>query len=163
MNEKDFYSLCVGQTIYYKSEKKEIDSLRHWTKYSVKEQIGFKGVEHEEEMLYFKDIMHDLSFEAPFEIKEDCKHREPAGEPFCMHKNGFINQLDSYNCYNCPDYEKKKEVVRYYAVPVKVEPAEYHMQFVNYDKDYCYNGSSGKHTPIKVCPETNRIFIEIEE
>lgn len=73
MNEKDFYSLNIGQEIYYKGEKnnkiyKLIISCENT-------YIGLTNLFTKESHAFsWKDIMHDCSLEEPFCIKGDCKY-----------------------------------------------------------------------------------------
>jgi hypothetical protein len=158
MKEQDFYSLHIGQKLYYKGEKVKVEyRCTSHTQEEKYQAISFTPKTRIKDLLKWKDICKDCSLEPPFEVKKDCKYfcKHVDGEPHsCIFEKEYYWIDKDNNCFQCPDYEKKKKLVRYYACTWG--------EFLSWEKEGKFI-TPKDHTEIKICTETNRIFIEVEE
>jgi hypothetical protein len=105
-----------------------------------------------------------------FEVSEDCKyfHKEIATPHSCTKKKGYrliLSETSTRRCHNCPDYEKKKKVVRYYQRAGVNKDGEGYIFFKNDKRQILYAKSDldvSTAYDTKVCPTTHRIYIDCE-
>ena len=103
----------------------------------------------------------DMPTPVVFEVKADCEHKAEDAFNYCEHKDEVIGQCSgNISCHACTDYEKKKRVVRYWAEAVHNVDFEYKLKFKT-NEELQTKGLTKQ--PIKVCPDTHRIYIEVEQ
>jgi hypothetical protein len=116
--------------------------------------------------------IEDVLPRKPFEVKGDCEYHEEKDiklfehSDYCKRNKNYIGMFYKYlNCHNCPDYEKKKKVVRYYALACPTTNKK--TSFISYAPEkekgvYGDNLLTNMTYELKVCPSTHRIYIDCE-
>jgi len=101
------------------------------------------------------------NYEKKFEIKECCIFYYKDFGHKCVRDSRHIKKGYS-SCYNCELYEKKKEVERFYGqYEISRAGLSQGVVFKSNDK-YSLGIDIGKTYAVNVCPETNRIYIEVQ-
>jgi len=111
----------------------------------------------------------------PVEIKKDCTHYKLLDKSYLAQtekaKKLFRSIMScekhglNHGCRNCPDYKKKKKVVRYYQRACVNKDGEGYIFFKNDKRQILFAKSDldvSTAYDTKVCPDTHRIYIDCE-